>query len=138
MRFGRSGQRVVDRRLVGPFGGVLEIGAGPGVVEIGGGHVGQRLRRRHVVVVQLARRVAVEVESTELAVALAQREGEHRRQPGLDGSGAEDLETILVAEIGHGDGVARPVGGEAGTLVQFGLELFVAQRRFVGGGDIVG
>ena len=77
---GQPRQRVVQRVVVEPVGGLAGLLAGLGVEQVGGGDVGQGLRDVHVVRRPAPGSVAVEVECAESPVAVAQREGEHRGQ----------------------------------------------------------
>ena len=64
----QPGQRVVQRDVVEAVGGRAGLLAGLGVEQVGSGHVRQRLGGLHVVRIQGARRVAVEVQRAEPAL----------------------------------------------------------------------
>ena len=72
------------------IGGVPQIGAGLRVDQVRSRHIGQRLRHGHGFGVQRPGAVPVEVERAEwLVIAVAEREGEHRRQPRRHARGAK-------------------------------------------------
>ena len=101
----QPGQRVVQGVVVEAVGRGAGLVASLGIEQVGGRDVGQRLRRAHVVRVELAGRVAVQIERAEPAVAVAQREREHRGQPGRERGRGERRESIVGAEVGDGDGL---------------------------------
>ena len=68
-------------------------------------------------------RVAVEVERAEPTVAVAQREGEHRRQPASSAAGANCGNRSSVAQVRHRDGLPGPVRRQARPLAELGLQL---------------
>ena len=133
-----AGQGIVQGAAVELLGRVLELGPGLGVGQVGHGDVGQRLRRFHVARAERPRAVPVQVEGPELAAVVPQREGEHRGEPGGERGRPERRERVRAAQVGHGDRLPRLVRAEAGTLADLGLQLLEAQRRIIGGGDVVG
>ena len=132
----QPGQGVVHRAPVRTLGCVEQVGPGLGVDQVRGGHIGQRLRRQHVLAVQWTGCGPVQVQSSKLLVPMVEREGEDGRQPGLDRSRAKNPETIRPGQIGHGNRFAGAVGGQTRSFAQLGLQLLVAQGRLVGGGDV--
>ena len=128
----------MQRARVELLGSILQFGTGLGVGQVRRRHVGQRLGRFHVPACQRTRRVAVEVERTELTVLVAQREGEDGRQSGLECPRGRTPVNMVVAEIGHGDGLTGLVGAQARAFADFGLQLLEAQGRIVGRRHVVG
>ncbi len=120
------------------LGRILQRRAGLGVGEIGRRHVRQRLGRFHVTRCERSRRGTVEIERTELAVQIAQREGEHRAQAGFERSRAEFLVHVGVTQVRYDDGFPGFVGMQAGSLAEFGLQPHETQRRIVRRGHVVG
>ena len=132
----QPGQRIVQRAVVEAFGGGAGLFAGLGVEQVGGRDVRQRLGRAHVVRVELAGGVAVQVERAEPALAVAQREREHRGQPGRPGRRGEHREPIVGVQVGDRHGLPGFVRHQARALADLGLQLLEAQRGLVRSGDV--
>ena len=90
---GQPGEGVVQRAAAELVRGLLGVLTGLRVDQVGGGDVGQDLRGGEVALVQQAGAVAVEVQRTESALAVVQREGEHRGQAGSHRPGERTAET---------------------------------------------
>ncbi len=121
-----------------PFSGLLGLLSGLGVEQVGRGDVGQGLRRSHVLRVERAGGVAVEVQRTEPTVVVAQREREHSGQPGIGGEGAEVREAPVTADqVRQADRLAGLVGRHARPLAGGRLHLLELQGRVVGRRDVV-
>jgi hypothetical protein len=74
----KAGERVMQRAVPELLRRGLSVLPRLRVEQVRRGHVGQGLRGLHVVGVEVARRIAIEVQGTEPASAVAQREREHR------------------------------------------------------------
>ena len=96
---GQPGQGVAGGPLIRPVRGVLQVGAVLGGQQICSGHVGQGVRRGHVAAFQRGRRVPVEIERTEVAAAVVEREADHFGPPGRERSCPRGLDTVVGAQI---------------------------------------
>ncbi len=134
---GHAGQRIVQGAFAGLVRGLLEIGTGLGVEQVGRGDVGQGLGGDHGPFVQGPRGVPVQVQRPQPPVAVPQRKGEHGHEASIDRLRRERREPALGSEIGHRDGLARLVSREARSLVELGLESLEAQGCVVRGGNVV-
>jgi hypothetical protein len=118
----------MERGLAGSLRRFLEVVSGLGVEQVGGRHVGQRLRRDHRCRRELPGRLAVQVERAELGVSMLQREREHGSQASGQRPRRESREPVLSSEVRHRHGFAGPVGQHARPLAQLGLQLLEAHR----------
>ena len=96
---GQTGQRVVLGVVVETVRGLAGLLASLRVEQVRGGDVGQRLRHIHVARVHLAGGFPVEVQRPQPAVAMAQREGEHRGQPGGHRRRGELREPVIGTQV---------------------------------------
>ena len=132
----QPGQSVVQVGVARPLGEVLEVGAGPGVEEIGRRNVGQRLGRPQGPDGHRSGCSPVEVKSAERMIAVAQGKGEDRGQARGQRPGREDPEPVVDAQIRHGNGVTAAIRGEAGALFHLALQPLEAQGGVVGSSDV--
>jgi hypothetical protein len=97
VRLGQPGQGVVEGGVARLLRRVQQVRPSLRVEQVRGGDVGQRLRVCHGLVRQRPWRVPVQVERAELGVTVAEREGEHCRQPGDQRPGSEVGEPGLAS-----------------------------------------
>nr|WP_254185397.1 hypothetical protein [Nocardioides panacis] len=132
----QAGQGVVHGQVLEPgmaAGGLL---AGPGVEQVGRGHVREGLGDLHGVAAEVTRGSAVQVEGTEAAVRVAQREREDRREARLHRGRPELREAVVHTQVGDGHRAARLEGEHARALGQVGLQPLEQQRGLVRRGDV--
>ena len=132
----QSGQRVVQRLDLRLVPGLLDLLPGLRVDQVGRRDVGERLGGGHLLRRQCAGAVPVQVERPELPVAVAQWEGEHGHQAGRQRMGREGREAGLLPKVGDGHRITRGEGQQARAFAELGLQLLVAQGRFVRRGQV--
>jgi hypothetical protein len=132
---GEPGQPVVQRVASRSLGAILQSDPSLLVEDVGGGDISQRLGRGKGAAVHRAGARPVEVEGAEAASAVAQGECEHRRQSVRGRGGPEHAEAAVGGQVGSRHGRRGGAGRQAGSLAEGGLQLLVAQRGGVGGGQ---
>ena len=133
---GESRERVMERVVLILVRGLAGIVARLRVQQVGGGDVGEGLRDVHVVGFEPTGAVAVKVECAETPVAMAQREREHCGQTRRGRGGRELRKAVVVAQVGHRDGLAGSERRDARPLRVLSLEALIAKRRCVRSGHV--
>ena len=134
---GQTGQRIVQRAVPKLLRGRPAVFARLRVQQVGRGDVGQRLRGRHVVWSEVARRIAVEIERTEPSAAVAKGKREDGAETTRDRRRREPWEARVGSKVGYRDGLAAFVGPHAWSIAELGLQPLEQHRGLVGRRDVL-
>ena len=132
----QPGQRVVQGVVLEALGLPIGLLARVRVQQERRSHIGEGLCGEELRVGELARNAAVQVQGSEPAVAVPQREREHRRQAVRGGGGAEQRVPRVLADVEDDDRASRGERRQARSLIELALELFEQQRSVVRSRDV--
>src|SRR3954466_7613991 len=100
------------------------------VDQVRGRDVGQRLRRNHVLRVEITLGVPVQVQGAQPAGAMVEREGENGGQPALRTGGRELREPAVRSQSRDGHGLTRAISQNAWPLPTSRLHVLEKQGGF--------
>ena len=127
----QASQRVVQGELSRTNDRVVQVFPRLGVVQVRGRDVRQRLRALHRRRIEPSATVSVQIEGTELLVAVAQRKGEDSREACLQGSRRKPGEAHVPTQIRDRDGMTGFVRLQARPLTELRLQPLELQGRVV-------